>query len=95
MGSFAGKSRQEIIKNGTDEERKSLEEFIGRDISKINFPQGENFQTASERISQALQQLIHEYGDKTRVVIVGHGNSNKIALSWHHAYPYLQAPIEK
>ena len=81
VGNFAGKTREQIYTEGKDEEKTALDDFATGDVTKINFPGGESYETASARAKTALDQIINEYGDRARIAIVAHGNVNKVILS--------------
>ncbi len=81
VGTFAGKKEKEILEKGSRKEKIALKNFLSGDLTKMSFPGGENYQQASYRINKSLQEILKKHGDKARIVIVGHGNSNKIVLS--------------
>ncbi|OGD56857.1 hypothetical protein A2V71_01145 [Candidatus Berkelbacteria bacterium RBG_13_40_8] len=81
VGTFAGKKEKEILEKGSREDKMALQKFLSGDITKVSFPGGENYQQASHRVSKSLKEILKKHDDKSRIVIVGHGNSNRIALS--------------
>lgn len=81
VGELTGKTRQEVKEEGSEEAKKALEIFVSGDIHHLNFPGGDTYETASRRVKESLDKILREYGTKAKIVIVGHGNINKVMLS--------------
>jgi len=77
VGNFTG--------NTTDWAREHYSEaadnFYNGEVAKWDFPEGENYETISQRVRSVIAQLreIAEPGQK--VVIIGHGMFNRVFLS--------------
>lgn len=78
-GGFTGKTRDEI-RNFSQDYQQRLDDFLSGDARKINFPDGENYETASKRIEQSIKEIITKYSNQ-KVAVIGHHNTNKILLS--------------
>lgn len=81
VGELTGKTPEQIRQEGSEEAKKALELFLSGDFRQFNFPGGENYESASKRARETLEQIIKQHGDKARIAIIGHGNINKVILS--------------
>lgn len=81
VGELTGKTREQVRQGGSEEAKQALEDFLSGDIRRINFPGGDSYETACQRVRESLDKIIQQYGDKARIAIVGHGNINKVILS--------------
>ena len=81
VGELTGKTREQVVNEGSEAARKALEVFASGDVQQINFPGGDTFETASQRVRESLDKIIKEHGDKTKIAVIGHGNINKVMLS--------------
>ncbi|MCL5795150.1 MAG: histidine phosphatase family protein, partial [Patescibacteria group bacterium] len=80
-GTLTGKTQEQINLEGSDFEKEANRLFKEGDIRKINFPGGDSFETASQRVQEALKKIISDHGDKTKIAIVAHGNINRVMLN--------------
>lgn len=81
VGELTGKTREQVRTEGSEAAKRALELFISGDIRKIDFPGGDSYESACQRVKESLDRIIKEHGDKAKIAIVGHGNINKIILS--------------
>ncbi len=81
VGELTGKTREQVTTEGSEAAKRALELFISGDIRKIDFPGGDSYESACQRVKESLDRIIKEHGDKAKIAIVGHGNINHIILS--------------
>lgn len=81
VGELSGKTWEQVKTEGSPDAQKALENILSGDVKRLKYPGGEDYEGACQRVQSALNQIIKSHGDKTKIVIVGHYGSNKVALS--------------
>lgn len=81
VGEFTGKTREEVAKLYP----KEAKAFYSGDVTKWDFPQGENYASLKRRFLLMMNKVTKISKNKKKVLLIGHGMFNRLIL--HELFP--------